>query len=318
MYANRNNSSDLFSTLSQATAEPLARRIHEISSVFVVGRQEDPSELFHHLLAHMTECLSPIHWNPNINHLSTIIQDLFGVQLRSLIVCSRCRNITSTECWDSMWSISINSQGTLCQFLSDFCKPELLCGENAYQCLQCNQLVPATKSYHLINALPIITIHLKRFNYDRRTNTTSKINAFVSYPALLDLTPYFDKKNQDSNTANKQSTPYIYELYAVVVHLGEEPTSGHIYAYIRSPDALWYKANDKTITLVDINQVLTNKDAYMLFYSKVTEDKLVLNEIILNSNTTLLSQKSLPFSILSPLEIHDNKKTTNHHDLVSL
>ncbi|CAF1219630.1 unnamed protein product [Rotaria sordida] len=318
MYTNRNDHCDLFSTLSQATAEPLARRIHEISSVFVIGRQEDPSELFHHLLAHMTECLSPIHSNPNINYLSTVIQDLFGVQLRSLVVCSRCRNVTSTECWDSMWSISINSQGTLCQFLTDFCKPELLCGKNAYQCLQCNQLVPATKSYHLIKALPLITIHLKRFVYDRRTNTTSKIKTFISYSALLDLTPYFDKKNHDSNTVNSQNTSSIYELYAVIVHLGEETTSGHIYAYIRSPDALWYKANDKTITPVDINQALTNKDAYMLFYSKVTEDKLVFNEIILNSNITSLSKKDSPFSTLSSLQTHENKETTNHQDLVSL
>ncbi|CAF2647245.1 unnamed protein product [Rotaria sp. Silwood2] len=295
-----------------------SRRIHEISSVFVIGRQEDPSEVFHHLLAHMTECLSPIHWTPNINYLSTVIQDLFGVQLQSLVVCGGCRNVTSIECWDSMWNISINSKETLCQFLTDFCKPELLCGENAYQCLQCNQLVSATKSYHLIKALPIIAIHLKRFVYDRQTNTTRKIKTFVSYPALLDLTSYFDKNSQNLNTANSQNTSSIYELYAVVVYLGEEPTSGHIYAYIRSPDALWYKANDKTITPVDIKQVFTNTDAYMLFYSKVTEDKLVFNEIILNSNTTSLSQKSSPFSTLSPLETHENKETTNHQDLVKI
>lgn len=132
MYANRNTHRDLFSTLSQATAEPLARRINEISSNFVIGRQEDPSELFHYLLDHLTECLSPISWTPNINSVSTVIQDIFGVQLQSVVVCRKCGNKTSTEYWEVMWSLSIDSQTTLLQSLTEFCKSELLYGDNAF------------------------------------------------------------------------------------------------------------------------------------------------------------------------------------------
>jgi ubiquitin carboxyl-terminal hydrolase 36/42 len=253
-----------------------------------------------------------------MNSFSTVIQDIFGVQLQSMVVCGKCRNKTSTEYWESIWSVSINSDTTLLQFLTEFCKPELLCGDNAYKCLTCTHLVQATRSYHLIKVSPIITIHLKRFSYDKYTHTTSKIKTFISCPELLDLAPYFDENSRASIRANKQDNALIYQLYAVVVHLGEAPTSGHIFAYIRSPDGLWYKANDNYITKVDINQVLTNKDAYMLFYSQAPKSKLVFNKTTTETNTTPLSPTSSSIESLSPLKTHENKRTNNHQYLVSL
>ena len=319
-YVNHDSHCDMFSTLSQATAEPLARRINEISTTFTIGRQEDPSELFICLLNHMTECLSSSNSISNINSFSTIIQDIFGVHFRSVVICSKCQNKTSTENWESMWAVSIDAQTTLLQSLVEFCKPELLCnGDSAYHCSTCAQRVQATKSLHLVKALPIITIHLKRFNYNQQTNTINKIKTFISYPELLNLAPYFDPNIKESIESNKENIVLIYQLYAVIAHLGEQPTSGHIYAYILSPDGLWYKANDVSITQVNINQVLTNENAYMLFYSKKSEDKFVFNETAIEINRTpSASRTSSSVARLSTLKTLNNNKTTVYRRLVSL
>jgi ubiquitin carboxyl-terminal hydrolase 36/42 len=318
MYADRNTHSNRFAALSQATVEPLSRRVNEISSNFVVGRQEDPSELFQYLLGHMTNCLSPVDWIWNINSSSTIIQDIFGVQLQSVIVCNKCGNKTLNETWESMWTVSITSQTNLLQALNEFCKEEILSDDNAFHCLTCNQFVPATRSYQLIKTLPVIPVHLKRFVYDQRTNTVNKIKKFIGYPELLDMTPYFDKNIQESLTANKENNVLLYQLHAVVVHLGERAQSGHVYAYIQSPDGLWYKANDSSVTHVDINEVVTNKDAYMLFYSKVSKDKIIFNTSTIEINTTLSSQISLSVPTSTTFENEHDKEINNHQNLVSL
>lgn len=68
--------------------------------------------------------------------------------------------------------------------------------------------------------------------------------------------------------ANDQSLNY--RLYAVLVHVGSSMHSGHYFSYVRSPNNRWYKADDTTMTLCDLNQVLTQHGAYILCYIKET------------------------------------------------
>jgi uncharacterized UBP type Zn finger protein len=310
-YANR-NTQGVFSTLSQATADPIARRISEISSALIIGRQEDPSELFVFLLNHLSKCLSPI------DSIATVIQDIFGMQLRSVVECSNCRSQTEAEEWSPTLAISIDSQNDLIKCIAEFCEGYLLKGDNAYQCGTCAEKVIARKSYDITQAFPIITIHMNRYVYDQQRMRITKVKKFINFPELLDLTPYFNRDIQESISIDKENNAPIYELYAVIVHLGENANEGHIYAYIRSPDGFWYKADDKFVTRVDINRVLTNENSYMLFYSKATRERSISNRTTLEASTIPSSVSSSTSACLSTLKIHENNETIDHQNSVSL
>ena len=95
---------------------------------------------------------------------------------------------------------------------------------------------------------PILQFHLKRFNYDWQTDTTTKLNNRFTFPKSIDLAPVcIDVKEEDPQSE--------YKLQAVVIHMGEYGV-GHYYAYVR-PDIesnKWYRFND------DIVDEVTYKD----------------------------------------------------------
>lgn len=76
--------------------------------------------------------------------------------------------------------------------------------------------------------------------------------------------------------ARKQSTSSdnVYDLYAVCYHHGSDIETGHYTAACRNPyDNQWYLYDDAKVTNLsqqtnDINSVLVNNSAYILFYQK--------------------------------------------------
>ena len=113
----------------------------------------------------------------------------------------------------------------------------------------------------------------------------TKIHRFISFPEILNLNPFAKVDVPDFNEENDSPADFTYELYAVVVHKGETPSSGHVFSYIRSPDGSWYEANDETVTKVQLNVVLGEKDAYVLCYARTsTEPSLTLNKTSIDSS----------------------------------
>ena len=98
---------------------------------------------------------------------------------------------------------------------------------------------------------------MKRFIYDQRAKSTRKLKHLILYSEFINLAPYVVNNNASEEVQeNPQSEEYIYMLYAVVVHLGETANNGHIFAYIRSPDNLWYRINDERVTSISPKLVL--------------------------------------------------------------
>lgn len=96
---------------------------------------------------------------------------------------------------------------------------------------------------------PILQFHLKRFNYDWQTDTTTKLNNRFIFPKSLDLASMcIDVEGKDPRSE--------YELQAVVVHVGEYGV-GHYYSYVR-PDMKtnkWYRFNDDQVDEVTFDDV---------------------------------------------------------------
>jgi len=196
-------------------------------------------------------------------HSQTFLHDLFGLVLRSRVICTRCRYISDTFEVQYTWIVGVRNQSDLRQSLQQFVCRETLTGENLYRCIKCKQLVPAIKRYTLHKASKILLINLKRFEYGKNSH---KLSHLVRYPEYLNVKSYMSEENSNDQTLN-------YRLYAVLVHVGSSMHSGHYYSYVRSPNNRWYKADDTTMTQCDLNQVLTQHGAYILCYIKETDSK---------------------------------------------
>ena len=93
-----------------------------------------------------------------------------------------------------------------------------------------------------------LQLHLKRFQFDWNTETTTKINAPCVFPVVLDLAPFCVAPEEQN---------VWYDLQGIVVHAGEYG-QGHYYAYVR-PDVqsnVWYRCNDNVFEQVDLKHVL--------------------------------------------------------------
>lgn len=99
----------------------------------------------------------------------------------------------------------------------------------------------------------ILIIDLKRF-----TNSNRKNQVNIDIPLNnLDLSPYIVGYNR---------TKYIYDLYGVCNHSGSV-MGGHYTANVLNADGKWHNFNDRIVSEIKPEQVITNK-AYCLFYRK--------------------------------------------------
>ncbi|CAF4164381.1 unnamed protein product [Rotaria sp. Silwood2] len=293
-----------FSQLCQASAVSMGRQINKLSSSFVVGRQEDPSEFLIVLLNHMIQCFSPMKLLSCSTFLSNPIDIIFGINLETSITCSICFNKTQQNNHECVWSVAISSCFNLKQALDSFCSTEELAGDDMFFCSKCETKVVALKSTKLTDPSPVIFIHLKRFFFDKTIKTIHKMDHFIAYPELLDLSSLICPTVIQSNQENYSLNEFLYQLNSVVVHVGENANNGHIFSYIRSPDNLWYKADDESITRVDLSDVLTDNNSYILCYSKVSRQKIISNE-----TETFTSFEVVPRLLLSSTPKHIQEKS---------
>ncbi|CAF4499515.1 unnamed protein product, partial [Rotaria sp. Silwood2] len=291
IHINSNNPCKSFRELSQASAVSMAQQITNLSSNFISGRQEDPSEFLLILLDHLAQCLSCSDSPSYSTHSTNPIHLIFGITIESSIKCTQCLNDSVQKNYESIWTIPIILYSSVEEAISAFCSTEDIGSDDLFTCSQCQRNVIALKTTQIIDASPVICIQLKRFIYDKEAKNIRKVKKYISYPEILDLTSCISKEILQSDKENCQINQFIYQLNAVVVHIGETVNSGHIHSYIKSPDALWYKADDELITKIDLSKVLADNDSYILFYTKFTNEKIIQWE----------SQCSTPFKKSSNL-----------------
>ncbi|CAF1488393.1 unnamed protein product, partial [Adineta steineri] len=310
------NTCKLFCSLSEASAVPLAQYSTELSSNFIPGQQQDPSEFLVVLLDHMMNCLSSTNSQLFSKYMSSPLHSIFGFNVKSSIKCTTCLCETRGENYESLLPISIHSHSNLQDALTAFFSQVKLDNENAFECSKCKTKTTALKSIELADISPIIFIQLKRFIYDQNAKITRKIRHFVSYPEYLDLMPYVDKHVLQSNQGNHQWDKFIWQLHGVLIHLGDSANNGHVYSHIRSPDGAWYKADDEKISPVAVKHVLANNDSYILCYTKLSEERMNLCMTQAN-NSSEQPTHNLLFS--TPKRSYEmNRKTNDTYSPISV
>lgn len=151
-------------------------------------------------------------------------------------------------------SLDISNSSTLFDSLKNtFGKPELLDAAegNGWRPEKGADKVDAYKGSSLVakGLPPILQFHLKRFEYDWSTDSTTKLNNRFTFPKSIDLAPIcIDLEGKDPRSE--------YELQAIIIHMGEYDV-GHYYAYVR-PDIesnKWYRFNDDKVDQVTFDDV---------------------------------------------------------------
>jgi ubiquitin carboxyl-terminal hydrolase 7 len=154
-------------------------------------------------------------------------------------------------------SLDVSKGRVLSSLEEVFGKPELLSKAegNGWRPEKGAEKVDAHKGSLLkVQGLPsILQLHLKRFNYDWNTDSTSKLNDPFSFPEVLDLSSFCNDMTEDDEERT------IYDLQSVLIHIGQYG-SGHYYVYVR-PDVReddWYRFNDHVVTPVEFEEVLAD------------------------------------------------------------
>jgi ubiquitin C-terminal hydrolase len=90
----------------------------------------------------------------------------------------------------------------------------------------------------LIKKIPrLLILHLKRFKYSEQLQRLTKLSYRVSCPQEIRL---------DNTTSDCKEKEHLYELYAIVVHIGIGMAQGHYITFVRSANS-WLCFDDDTV-----------------------------------------------------------------------
>ena len=135
-------------------------------------------------------------------------------------------------------------------------KIEVMTGDNQMFCNNCNKLCNALYSSLLYSSPYYLIINLNR-------GKGGVYECKVNFPEQLNLFNYL---------TNKQGFT-VFELYAVICHLGPSSMSGHFVAYCRNRiDNKWYLYNDGIVTLCKKENQYNDGMPYILFYRAAIRD----------------------------------------------
>lgn len=226
----------LFNTRSQVPQDFLIA-VPKLSRQFQIGRQADAHELLRCLIDRIES--------------KDFKQSVFTGELQSTVKCKECRyqSVVNEVFLDLSLEVSSNS---IEKCLSDFCREELLTGENRYCCPGCKKKANASKQYLIKTPPNVLTIQLKRF-----TNNGKKDNRTVNFTEQLNLSTQLLSDNS-----------LTYTLYAVLIHIGFGCRSGHYYSFIKAANDLWYEVNDSSVSQANPSRVFSHNGAYILMYKR--------------------------------------------------
>lgn len=207
----------------------------------------------------------------NGDHSTSWVRELFEGTLTSETRCLTCENTSSRDESFLDLSVDLEEHSSVTSCLRSFSQEEMLCERNKFHCDKCSGLQEAEKRMKIKRLPRILALHLKRFKYIEELGRLQKLFHRVVFPYYLRL----------FNTTDDAEDPdRIYELYAIVVHLGSTPFHGHYVSIIKTKDKGWLLFDDELVTPVDKTYVQNffggdprnPACAYVLFYQETTEE----------------------------------------------
>ena len=200
------------------------------------------------------------------------VHELFEGTLTSETKCLTCENVSQRDEPFLDLSVDLEEHSSVTSCLRKFSQEEMLYEKNKFHCDRCGGLQEAEKRMKIKRLPKILALHLKRFKYTEDLARLQKLFCRVVYPYHLRL----------FNTTDDAEDPdRLYELYAVVVHIGGGPYHGHYISIIKTQDRGWLLFDDEMVEPVDKSYVQNFFGdrpglacAYVLFYQETTVEAM--------------------------------------------
>ncbi|PON48045.1 Ubiquitinyl hydrolase [Parasponia andersonii] len=226
------------------------------SSSFLRYQQEDAHEFLQCFLDKLERCFldSKTKKNSLTSPGENLVHKVYGGRLISKLQCCNCGH--SSDTFEPLidLSLEIENVDSLPSALESFTNEEKIeDSETKFTCENCKEEVAVVKQLMVDQAPSVAIFHLKRFKNDG--SFVQKIDKHVKFPLELDLKSYTSGDNVE----------LMYDLYAIVVHVGLSPMAGHYFSFVRSSPDTWHRLDDSKVTRVPEEFVLS-QDAYILFY----------------------------------------------------
>ncbi|RMZ90784.1 hypothetical protein DV736_g1969, partial [Chaetothyriales sp. CBS 134916] len=219
-----------------------------------------------------TVSFPPVLPEPTARSTTRWLHELFEGTLTSETRCLTCENTSRRDEPFLDLSVDLEQHSSVTACLRRFSEEEMLCERNKFHCDNCGGLQEAEKRMKIKRLPKVLALHLKRFKYTEDLQRLQKLFHKVVYPYHLRLF---------NTTDDAEDRDRIYELYAVVVHIGGGPYHGHYVAIIKTQDRGWLLFDDEMVEPVDrsyVRNFFGDKAgmacAYVLFYQETTIDDI--------------------------------------------
>ncbi|KAJ9094477.1 hypothetical protein QFC21_006016 [Naganishia friedmannii] len=220
----------------------------------------------------------------------TFVQSLFEGTMTNEMKCLTCETVTSRDEAFLDLSLDIEQNSSISSCLRQFSASEMLNGKNKFSCETCCGLQEAERSVKIKRAPNILALHLKRFKYIWSDNGVfmRKLSYRINFCFQLKLF----NMSEDSSKPDR-----LYELIAVLVHIGGGTNQGHYVAAVKAKGQ-WMLCDDENVEPIqegDLVRYFGEYQAgagYVLFYQAADIDLVNLG----------LPPPSPPVDIAVPVE----------------
>ncbi|XP_017034197.2 ubiquitin carboxyl-terminal hydrolase 47 isoform X1 [Drosophila kikkawai] len=144
---------------------------------------------------------------------ANLISNLYEGKMNDYVKCLECNTEKTRE--DTFLDIplpvrpfgSSSAYGSIEEALRAFVQPETLDGNNQYLCEKCKKKCDAHKGLHFKSFPYVLTLHLKRFDFDYQTMHRIKLNDRVTFPQTLNLNTFINRSgNSGEQTSQMNGT----------------------------------------------------------------------------------------------------------------
>lgn len=137
--------------------------------------------------------------------------------------------------------------------------PQLLSGDDAWYCPQCQAFQLSTVQRSLFRLPPCLLLTFSRFK--QVGNSMQKKNNLMNFPEQIDMSSFLDPAADQSQLAT-------YELKGVLYHCGSLDYGHYTSSAYVSSIRKWVFFNDRLTSVLD--SFPAREDAYVLFYERLT------------------------------------------------
>nr|CAB3267563.1 ubiquitin carboxyl-terminal hydrolase 47-like [Phallusia mammillata] len=164
-----------------------------------------------------------------------LIKRLYEGKMKDYVQCCECSHESARD--DTFLDVPITirpfgsstSYKSVMEGLNAFVEPETLDESNQYFCEKCAKKCDAKKGLKFITFPYLLTLQLKRFDFDYQTMHRIKLNDRMWFPQILNLNSFIDNDQNCHPSSDDDPLNDVAENHKTVNHIGpqDEDSSSH-------------------------------------------------------------------------------------------